>query len=192
MYYCHFLTGGLLMLNVEHTVLMIVDVQGKLAQLMYQKEALFESLRRIIKGATILEIPIIWMEQIPQNLGPTLPEIAEVMPQNVKPISKSTFSCCGNEQFVQALKAANRRQVLIAGIESHICIYQTSVDLLAKGYEVQVLTDCVSSRTLENRQLGIERIRDAGGKCTGVEMALFELLKAAEGPKFKEMVKIVK
>jgi len=180
------------MLKVENSLLIVVDVQGNLAQAMYDRENLFQNLRKTISGVNVLGIPMIWLEQIPEKLGKTRPEIAEVMPQGIQPIPKFTFSAFGEPRFVQAFKAANRNQILLCGIESHICIYQTAIDLLAKDYEVQLLTDCVSSRTAENKQLGIQKIRDAGGYLTSTEMALFELLKAAEGPKFKEIVKIVK
>ncbi|KJR44086.1 isochorismatase hydrolase [Candidatus Magnetoovum chiemensis] len=115
----------------------------------------------------------------------------ELMP-DVKPIPKKSFSCCGNDQFVEQFKAVNRKQVLIVGIESHICVYQTSLDLIKAGYEVQVVADCVSSRTKDNKKLGIRRILQAGGAETSTEMIIFELMKAAEGDVFKKMVKVVK
>ncbi|MDI6783939.1 MAG: hydrolase [bacterium] len=179
------------MLKLENTLLIFVDVQGKLAQLMYQKETLFKNLQRIIKGAQILGIPILWVEQNPKGLGATIPEVAQLL-INLQPISKLSFSCCGSQHFKRELKALNRNQILIAGIETHICVYQTAVDLLNSGYEIQVITDAVSSRTMENKQIGLEKIRDAGGTLTSVETALFELLKVAEGTKFKEILQIVK
>ncbi|NJL58897.1 MAG: hydrolase [Desulfobacteraceae bacterium] len=179
------------MLKSDNAVLMIIDVQGKLAQLMHDRDALFKSLQVMIQSFKILEIPMIWMEQIPENLGPTISEVAQLLP-DMKPIPKFTFSCCGNEQFMEKFKAIDRKQVLICGIESHICVYQTAVDLLNMGCEVQVLCDCVSSRTPENRQLGIDRMKDAGAVLTGTEMALFEMLKQAKGPLFKQIVKIIK
>jgi nicotinamidase-related amidase len=93
---------------------------------------------------------------------------------------------------MRELEAVGRRQALLAGIETHICVYQTAVDLAGQGYEVQVVTDAVSSRTAENRQLGLERMKEAGARLTSTEMALFELLRVAEGPKFKEINRIVK
>ena len=179
------------MLEVGSCALVVIDIQGKLSQLMYRKEALFENAQKLIKGAQILEVPIIVTEQYPKGLGPTIPEIAALFP-NFKPLPKVAFSCCGDEGFQQELLAVNRRQILICGIETHVCVYQTTVDLLASGYEVEVVADVVSSRTAENREIGLQRIRDEGAGITSVEMALFELMKAAEGPKFKEVSKIVK
>jgi nicotinamidase-related amidase len=180
------------MLNLNDTILVVIDVQGKLAQLMHQKEMLFENLQKIVKGAQVLELPIIWNEQLPEKLGPTLPELANLLATTTQPIAKTSFSCCGNPPFVAALKATRRKQVLLTGIEAHVCVYQTCLDLLNLGYEVQVVTDAISSRTAENRQIGLKRMKAAGATLTSTEMALFELLRVAEGPKFKEITRIVK
>lgn len=179
------------MLKREDTALVVVDVQGKLAQLMHNKEFLFENLQKVVKGVQAVGLPIIWVEQNPMGLGPTIPELAELL-SDLQPISKLSFSCCGNEKFRQALEALGRKQVLVVGIETHVCVYQTTMDLLSLDYEVQVVADAVSSRTAENRQIGLERMRDAGAALTSTEMALFELLGAAKGPEFKEVLKIVK
>jgi len=179
------------MLKIENASLLIVDIQGNLANSMYGKELLFKNAQKLIKGIQILGIPIICTEQNPKGLGPTIPEIADLL-SNIQPISKMTFSCCQNDRFVQTLKALNRKQILIAGIETHVCIYQTSSDLVDLGYEVQVVTDAVSSRNIENKEIGLRKMRDCGVSLTSVETALFELLKVAEGEQFKEILKIVK
>ncbi len=179
-------------LKVDNTVLIVVDVQGKLAQVMHQKDALFANLEKIIKGIQVLGIPIIWTEQVPAKLGPTNPNIAALLANAIKPIAKSSFSCCGHRPFMDSLSDLNRKQVLLTGIETHVCIYQTTLDLLDAGYEVQVVTDAVSSRTAENKHIGLVRMREAGATLTSTEMALFELLQTAESPQFKEIAKIVK
>lgn len=179
------------MLKRDETVLLVVDVQGRLAHAMHQKELLIENIAKIIDGVKILEIPIIWAEQNPEGLGPTIPEVASHL-GGCTPIAKMSFSCMQCDAIVQALSATDRKQVLIAGIETHICVYQTACDLLAAGYSPHVLSDAVSSRTPENRMLGIEACRDAGAKITGVEMALFELLKVSEGDRFRSLLRIVK
>ncbi len=179
------------MLKPEKTVLTIVDVQGKLAQMMSGKQALFENLQKIIKGIQALEIPILWVEQNPEGLGSTIPEVAELL-AGINPISKLSFSCCKNERFIQALKAANCNQILIVGIEAHICVYQTAMDLVKLDHEVEVVTDAVSSRTVENKNVALQKMSSAGVSLTSTEMALFELLEVAEGEQFKEILKIVK
>lgn len=180
------------MLNVKDTALIVIDVQGKLAQLMHQRERLFANVKRMIKGAQVLDIPLLWTEQVPDKLGPTTPEIAELLAGSVRPISKTSFSCCGHPPFMEAFKTLDRRQVLVTGIEAHVCVYQTALDLLDMGYEVQVVTDAVSSRIAENKQIGLDRMQKAGATLTSTEMALFELLRTAEGEQFKAITKIVK
>jgi len=180
------------MLTIDNTLLVVIDVQGKLAEIMHDKENLFANLERIIKGVQVLNIPIIWTEQVPEKLGPTLPQFSELLAASTKPIPKSSFSCCGVAPFTDALKSSGRQQILMAGIETHVCVYQTTLDLLADGYEVQIVTDAVSSRTPENRHIGLTRMKDAGAVLTGTEMALFELLRVAGGPQFKQIAKIVK
>ncbi|MFH0725430.1 MAG: hydrolase [Pseudomonadota bacterium] len=179
------------MLTPDKTGLVVIDVQGKLAQVMHNREFLFENLKKLIKGVRVLKIPILWLEQNPAGLGPTLPEIAGLMP-DITPISKMSFSACGNPAFMQSLEAADRAQLLLVGIEAHICVYQTAIDLLKRSYEVQVVADAVSSRTVENREVALMKMRDSGVGLTSVEMALFELLGVAEGRQFKEIAKIVK
>lgn len=178
-------------LSVSNTVLVIVDVQEKLWRVTYEKGKLLDNLCRLIQGIQVLNIPILMTEQYPQGLGPTVPEIKALLPA-IKPVAKVSFSCCGDTNFLKELKALDRNQILITGIESHVCVYQTAVDLLNSGYEVQAVTEGISSRTPENRQLGLHRIEEAGGKLAGVEMVLFELLKTAGSEQFKAISRIVK
>ena len=180
------------MLSVDNTALLVIDVQGRLAEVMHKKEALFSNVERVIRGARVLDLPIILTEQVPDKLGKTIPAITELIADVAQPISKSSFSCCGESSFNEQLAAIGRKQILVTGIETHVCVYQTAIDLLDQGYHVELVTDAVSSRTPENRQLGIDRIKKAGATLTSTEMALFELLKIAEGQQFREISKIVK
>lgn len=179
------------MITTEDTALVLVDVQGKLAQSMHNKKDLFENLKKMVKGAQVLGVPILWAEQNPDGLGPTMPEIAELF-TNQSPVSKFSFSCCGSEQFLRDLEAVNRKNILIVGIEAHVCVYQTAADLTNLQYNVQIVADAVSSRTAENKQIGLEKSKDAGASLTSTETALFELLKEAKGDKFKEIINLVK
>ena len=180
------------MLTIENTALLVIDVQGKLAEIMDEKEKLFAGLEKIIKGVKVLGLPIIWTEQVPNKLGPTTPALAELMQDVAQPIIKSAFSCSGEASFTAQVEALGRHNLLVTGIETHICVYQTSLDLQAQGYQVHLVTDAVSSRTPENRALAIARIEHAGGILTSTEMALFELLRVAEGDQFKAISRIVK
>ena len=179
------------MLDINNTVLTIIDIQGNLAHAMHDKESLFKSLKQLIKGFTALDIPIVLTEQNPKGLGPTLPEIMELLP-GVEAISKMSFSCCDEKSYMDSLNALGKKQILIAGIETHICVYQTSAALLDMGYQVQVVADAAASRFPENRKLALKKMVRMGIEMTNVEMALFELLKTADHEKFREIVKIIK
>ena len=179
------------MLDIANTCLIVVDVQGKLVELMHEKEVLFRNVQILIKAARILEIPILWCQQCPQSLGPTTPQIAELL-AGCQPINKATFSCCGNEDFKTALAGLSRRQIILAGIETHVCIYQTAADLLAQGYSVDIVADAVSSRTLANKQVALRRLSVQGANITSTEMTIFELLRTADHTRFKQVAKLIK
>lgn len=179
------------MLRVADTVLVAVDVQEKLARAMPARDELVSKVRQLLEGARALGIPVIVTEQNPKGLGPTLPELAAVVP-DARPVVKTSFSCCGCEPFLEGLRGSGRRDVVIAGIETHVCVYQTTLDLLADGYRVEVVADACASRTAENKRIGLDRCRRAGAGITSVEILLFELLRAAEGPLFKDILRIVK
>jgi nicotinamidase-related amidase len=178
-----------MMLNREEALLTVIDIQGNLYLAMDEKEFLLANTAKLIKGIEILEIPIVLTEQV--NIGPTISDLAELMP-TVKPIIKNSFSCCGDEQFLNALITAQKRQILVCGIEAHVCAYQTSMDLMERGYEVYVVADAVSSRTARNREIGIKKLLASGAILTSAEMALFELLKTATDPKARELFRIIK
>ncbi|MCK9195880.1 MAG: hydrolase [Syntrophales bacterium] len=177
------------MLNREEALLAVIDIQGNLYLAMDEKEFLLTNTAKLIKGINVLDIPIILTEQV--KIGPTIPELAGLMP-DVKPINKNSFSCCGDAQFMAALTASGRKQVLVCGIEAHVCAYQTSMDLMERGFEVYVVADAVSSRTAGNREIGIQKLLASGAILTSTEMALFELLKTATDPKAKDVFKIIK
>jgi nicotinamidase-related amidase len=179
------------LLTNDKAALLVIDMQERLFPVMHEKEELLRNIIKLIKGAQVLEIPIIMTEQYPKGLGPTLPEIKELLP-NVKTIEKVVFNCCDEAAFCQALEALKRNQVLIAGIEAHICVYQTAMALKRAGYDVQVVGDCVSSRKNEDKMAALFKMGAAGISPTTMEMTLFELLKIAKGDKFKAISNIVK
>ena len=179
------------MISRDNSVLVIIDIQGNLAQAMFDKENLFSNTSKLIKGFKVLNLPVIVTEQIPQKLGPTLPQIAAEL-DGIKPVAKESFSCWGENNFREQMEALKRKDVVLLGIETHVCVYQTAIDLISKGYNVHLVADAVSSRTPENRQIGIDAIKRAGAHITSTEMVLFELLRTAADPKAKELFKIVK
>jgi nicotinamidase-related amidase len=179
------------MLDILKSLLVVVDVQGKLARLMHDKDTLFKNIGILVKAAKMLDIPILWCQQCPNSLGPTIPEIAQLL-KDYEPINKSAFSCCGEENFNIRLKESSREQIILCGIETHVCIYQTAFDLLRKGFYVEVIADAVSSRTVENKQIALAKMTAGGINISCTEMTLFELLKTAEHPQFKNIAKLIK
>ncbi|WP_340002743.1 isochorismatase family protein [Oceanobacillus sp. FSL K6-0127] len=179
------------MLNKESTVFVLVDVQGKLANIVQDSKSLIDNLKVLIQGLNILQIPIVWLEQYPQGLGQTNEALAKYL-THVKPIHKITFDACKNQAFVEALTATKRKQILIAGIETHICVYQTALGIKSLGYEVQVVADAVSSRTKLNKEIGLHKMQASGVLPSSVEMALYELMETAESKDFKNVLKLLK
>jgi nicotinamidase-related amidase len=179
------------MLNPSRAFLLVVDIQGKLAELMDNREAVYHNIKKLIRGMQALDVPVIVAEQRPEKLGPTIPEIAGLLP-GITPLAKLAFSCCGNQAIMAAIRELKRPQVVLAGIETHICIWQTAYDLLSNGYEVYVAADAVSSRTAGDRETALARMRDRKMNVVSTEMALFELLKTADHPRFRNIQEIVK
>lgn len=179
------------MIKTDETFLVLIDVQEKLLSAMYDSQGVLDSVVRLVKGAKALGLPIVWLEQNPNGLGPTTQAVAEVL-DGEEPIVKLSFSGCGNQDFMRTIKALNRKTALICGIEAHVCVYQTARDLKEAGYEVQVAFDATSSRKLENKMIALESLKAAGSTITSVETALFDLLKVAEGDTFKKILAIIK
>jgi nicotinamidase-related amidase len=179
------------MLSTENSFLLLVDVQGKLADLMYKRKELFENLAKLIKGIRILELPVIWMEQYPKGLGETVPKIKALL-DVYTPYPKVSFGCGGDETIMKAVRDLGRKQAIVAGIETHVCVYQSCKQLLEEGFDVTLVVDCTSSRTEFNKNAGVSALEDAGVKLSSVEMLLFELLHKAGGDKFKQISQLVR
>ena len=179
------------MLNTEQTLLLVIDVQGKLADLVWRSERLRDNVRILIEGMHILDVPVLATEQYPKGLGPTVEPIAGAL-RDATVIEKTSFSCCGEFNFEVKLNELHKTDIIVCGIETHVCVYQTARDLLNLGYNVHLVTDAVSSRTEDNWKLGIEKCKSLGAKMTGTEMALFEMLGKSGTEEFKAISKLVK
>ena len=180
------------MLDPDQSVLVLVDIQEKLTRVMHGREELVTGLCQLTACAKALGIPVIAMEQLPDKMGPTIPELRELLDGVATPLAKATFSCTESGAFREALADSGRRQVIVAGIETHICVYQTAMGL-ADDYEVHVVSDAVSSRTAQNKAAALARMADRDGiELTTVEMAVFEMLRTAEHPAFRDILRIIK
>ncbi len=175
----------------NESVLLIVDIQERLAVTMKMRDAVINNCLHLIELAKLQNMPILLTEQYPKGLGQTVSEIRNALPV-YRPVKKLAFSCCGEPAFINALKALNRKTVLLAGMETHVCILQTCVDLLEKGFNVHLVRDAVCSRTEDNWKTGAEFMRDAGAIVTCTETVLFQLLKVAGTEEFKAISKRIK
>jgi nicotinamidase-related amidase len=174
-------------LDRERAVLVVVDVQEAFRAAVAGFDRVVGEVARLVEGAKVLGIPILVTEQYPKGLGRTVSELAEHL-DGIEPIEKVCFSAAQADGF----DPGGREQALVCGIESHVCVSQTAHDLLDRGMEVHVARDAVSSRTEENRELGLHKMEGSGAVVTSVETALFELLGAAGSDEFKEVQRLVK
>ena len=178
-------------LDRSRAALVVVDVQEAFRPAVLDFEQVVGNVSVLVRGAGVLGLPTLVTEQYPKGLGRTVPELAEHLDQ-VDPIEKVCFSAVQADGFSRALQDGRRDQVLLCGIETHVCVNQTAQDLIRDGLEVHVAQDAVSSRTKENRDLGLHKMERSGAMVTSVETALFELLRAAGTPEFKEVQALVK
>ncbi|KPL03276.1 MAG: hypothetical protein AMJ73_07480 [candidate division Zixibacteria bacterium SM1_73] len=179
------------LLRKEDTLLVIIDIQTKLLNVTFEKERLVSSCSKLIQAAKILKIPMIMTEQYPKGMGPTDPEILKLL-ENVKSIEKLHFSCCGVEDFNKKIESFGKKQIVVTGIEAHVCVLQTVHDLLHQGYFIYVPYDATSSRKESDYKNALDRMRQSNAVIGSVESAIFELLEKAGTPIFKEISKIIK
>ena len=179
-------------LDARRAALAVIDVQEAFRQHIPDFSELAARCAMVAHAARLLDVPVVVTEQYPKGLGRTAAEVAAVFTEGLEPVEKTAFSSCGAQEFVARLEAAGTRQVLLCGIEAHVCVNQTAHDLLARGYQVHLLADCVSSRTPQNRQLGLEKMFRSGALPSSTELALFELLRDARHEQFKAIQKLIK
>ena len=175
-------------LSPDRTTLVVIDVQEAFRKAIPSFDEVASAGRTLVQGARAIGVPIVVTEQYPKGLGATVPEVAEHLPADVAPLDKLRFSAAEADGF----DLGERDQTLVCGIEAHVCVNQTVLDLLERGVGVHVATDAVGSRTEANREIGLERMERAGATLTSVEMALFELLGGSDAEAFKEVQALVK
>ena len=179
------------LITKEDTLLIVIDFQEKLMPAMHDKEELEDRTVRLIKGTEALGIPKIVTQQYTRGIGNTIPSISEALGE-FTPIDKTSFSCLGNEDFAEQLREYGRKNIVICGIEAHICVLQTALQLMEEGYRVYVAADCISSRNINDKLWGAERMERAGAVITTYEAVLYEILGDAKAEGFKAVSAIVK
>ena len=178
-------------IKAEDSLFCLVDVQDKLYPHVTNKDEVEKNLITLVKGLKVLSIPFIVNEQYKKGIGETIPSLKELV-QDYPHFEKTTFSCCQNEPTMEAITAADKKVVIVAGIETHVCVLQTCLDLLEGGYEVVLVTDCCTSRKQKDTDMAISRLVQAGVIPTTYESLLFELTLNAKNPVFKEISGLVK
>ena len=171
--------------------LVVIDIQERLLPMIFEGERVVRNTVRLIKGARVLGIPILVTEQYKKGLGATTAAVAAEI-EGLTQMEKVAFSACGAAGFEKALKAKKISDVILCGIEAHVCVSQTCLDLLDRGLRVFLVVDAMSSRTTDNHFIAVERMRDAGGVVVSTEMVLFELLEKAGTEEFKQVLALVK
>ncbi len=175
----------------ENAILVVVDIQEKLALAIYDFDNMVFNSRVVIEGIIAMKVPILVTEQYPKGLGPTVSPIVESLGEFYKPIEKKVFSSMDSEHFREKLKLSGAKQVILVGIQSDVCVMQTSMDLLEKGYLPIVVEDCVSAKSESDKRISIDRIRASGGIISSSMSILFELCRSADAPEFKTISKLV-
>lgn len=178
-------------LDPDRSLLLVVDVQERFRPHIAGWDALVRRLDVLIRGCRTLDLPIVATEQYPEGLGPTIPELGEAL-TGADVLAKRSFSALGDDGVVAVLEQYGRDQIVVAGIEAHVCVQQTVADLLASDRQAHVALDAISSRTEGDREIGVRRMRAAGMTPSGVELALFELLETSTHPAFKEISALVR
>ncbi|MGZ4778387.1 MAG: hydrolase [Thermoanaerobaculia bacterium] len=181
-------------LDRNQALLVVIDVQEKMIPVMSDWPAAEHNLDRLIRGCDVLEMPVLVTEQYVKGLGQTAGAVRRALEETgeYSPIEKNCFSATGCAPFMEHLRKTGRRQILVAGVETHVCVYQTVIDLVSAGFDVNIVADAVASRSTVNRDIAIRRMTSEGAKLTSAEMALFEMLGGAGTQEFRAISKLVK
>jgi len=179
------------LLDRRRAALAVIDMQEAFGKIIPDFDEMVERIALTVQACKLLKLPIVVTEQYPKGLGRTASAIAQSLPEGSSPIEKLSFSACGAQEFDSRLREHHVEQVILCGIEAHICVSQTAHDLLQNGYQVHLLSDAVSTRLARNRVLAIDRMAKAGAIISSIEMALFELCPAGT-PEFKQAQALVK
>ena len=179
-------------LDKSKTVLVVIDFQEAFRKAIPDFALVASKISMAVRGFQLLEMPIIITEQYPEGLGKTAEEVLFTLPAEFEFVEKSAFSSCGAESFNEKLKELNAAQVILCGVETHVCVNQTANDLLNQNYQVHLLTDAVASRFSQDKQAGLEKMRMNGVIPSSVEMALFELMRDSKHEQFKEIQSLIR
>jgi nicotinamidase-related amidase len=179
-------------LDLAGTSLVIIDMQEAFRATIADFTETAARIALFTRAVQLLQVPVIVTEQYPRGLGHTADEIRTVLPDTLNVIEKTAFSSCGASEFTTALANIGSQRVLVCGIEAHICVNQTTHDLLALGFQVHLLIDCITARSAQNKQIGLAKMQQSGAIPSSIELALFELMRDAKHEQFKAIQKLIK
>jgi len=180
------------MLDKDDCGLLLVDVQGSLARLVQHSDLFITNTKKLLQCCKLLSMPVVWLEQNPKGLGVTIPEISELLSGSFTVNEKSHFNALFEQPINEAIKSTGKKQWLVAGIEAHICVYQTVLGLINEGFEVEVVTDCISSRLQSNIEVAVQKMQSKGCAITSLEMCIYELMKDSKSEEFKKVLSVIK
>ena len=181
-----------LLADVSHSQLLVIDVQKRLVQVMSDRESLLRNCETLITAAKTLSIPVAITEQYPKALGNTDAALADALPPQTTAVEKTCFSCCAAQDFDNNFSYGDKSQAILCGIESHVCVLQTAMDLLSKNQQVFVVADAVASRSRDNKTIALNRMQQAGAIITSTESVLFEWMKDAKHEHFKTVSALIR
>lgn len=174
-----------------NSAVLLVDYQERFISVLQDNEQTVKNIKLLLSGSKIYNVPIYVSEQVPEKLGPTIKELKDILP-GVPFFSKKAMSCCGESKFVSDLKSKGIKQIAVCGIEAHVCVLQTSLDLIHNDFQIHLVTDAVTSRLAHNKPVAIEKIKSAGGVISSVETVLFEMAYEAGSEEFKKLQQLFK
>ncbi|MEA2037884.1 MAG: hydrolase [Nanoarchaeota archaeon] len=178
-------------LRKDNSILLVIDIQEKFRPVIHSWDKLIDNMGKLINSLQILKIPLLLTEQYPKGLGKTCSEITEILSE-YKPIEKKEFSCLKNKEFLSQLKKLNKNNIIICGIEAHVCVVNTLLEAISQGFNVHLVVDAISSRKKADLNVAIGRSKQAGAFLTTVEMAIFQLMGSSGAEEFRKISKIVK
>ncbi len=180
------------LLQAENTLLVVVDLQEPFLRNLFERERVLANVPILIQGCGALRIPVVVTRQYVEKMGDLLPPIRTLLTPLTASFDKIGFSCCSSPAFVSELQRSGKKQILLCGVEAHICVLQTALDLVGMGFQVHLVADAVSSRTEANWKIGVDRMRQGGVILSSVETALYELLQGAGTPEFRQILSLIK
>ncbi len=180
------------LLNADKAVLLVVDIQEKFVPVVFAVERLIAKTTALIEAAKLLELPIVVSEQYPKGLGSTVKALSDILPEGAVRLEKTAFGCLGDQGIADHLKSLGRSQIMVCGLEAHVCVNQTVHQLLSAQYQVHLIEDALATRDPVNLEIGVRKMREAGAITSCVEMAIFELMGQSKHPKFKALQALIK